>query len=162
MRQKIQDGAKAEYTIWGQSREYKRRPMLKILADHMMNHHMVAAAGGGRHHVVRGGRRPPLIMWSASISSIGLRLYFLLWPILYFQLWPLLYFQLWPLLYFLLWPHIVFSALAPYCIFSRLFYQLPCSFVGLSCILSCFGHYTYTSMGYSGRPNNRRSGRAYP
>ena len=37
--------------IWGQSREYKRRPMLKILADHMMNHHMVAAAGSGGHHV---------------------------------------------------------------------------------------------------------------
>ena len=61
--------------------------MLKILADPIMKHHMVS-----------GGRQPPHIMWSASIFSIGL------------------YSQLWPILYFQLRTHIVFSALAPYCI----------------------------------------------
>ena len=42
--------------------------MLKLLGD----------------HVVRGGRRPPLIMWSASIFSIGHFLFLGRWPLLVF------------------------------------------------------------------------------
>jgi len=39
-----------ENTIWGLSRKYKRRQILKILAAHIMNYHMVEAAP---HHVGR-------------------------------------------------------------------------------------------------------------
>ena len=64
---KIQYGAKAENTIWGQSREYKRRPMLKVLADHMM--------------VVRLYIQdwPPLVFSALAPFCI-----YSFWPILYF------------------------------------------------------------------------------
>ena len=64
------DKAIAETTIWSQSRKYNSRQIHKILATHMMNH-----------------RRPPYIMWPASISSICLRLYFLLWPHIVLYIW---------------------------------------------------------------------------
>lgn len=44
-----------------------------------------------------------------------------------FIMWPASNFSIWLRLCFLLWEHIVFSVLAPYCIFVRLFHQLPCT-----------------------------------
>jgi len=64
----------AETTLWGKSRTYMWRQVLKILAGHTMNHHMVAAEG-----------RPtsccPLV-----ISALASACIFCFWPILYFLL----------------------------------------------------------------------------
>jgi len=83
----IQDGTEEENTIWGQSRQYKRRRNAEIQVAHLMNHHIRAAAGGGPHQVVRGGRRPPHIMWTAGIVTICLRMFFLLLPNIVFSAW---------------------------------------------------------------------------
>jgi len=48
--------------------------------------------GGGRHHVMMDGRGPPHIMWTASISSICVRMYFLLFAqYCIFCFWPISY-----------------------------------------------------------------------
>ena len=63
---------------------------------------------GPAHHIFGSG---PPYMWSASIFSMGLHLYSLLWP------------------------HIIFSVLVPHCIWLPLFYQLPWSEIINGCLV---------------------------
>lgn len=62
--------SKQKNTIWGQSRENKRRQMLKTLEGHMMNPHMVAAAGGGRRPECRHKSCGPLIFLEFAPACI--------------------------------------------------------------------------------------------
>ena len=71
---------KADNSMWGQSRKYKRKQKLKILAA---------------HHVVRGGRMHPHIMWPASIFIVASACVFCFGPILHFVLWPHIIVYLW-------------------------------------------------------------------
>jgi len=77
----LQYGPRAEKTIWGKSRKYTRRQMLKVPAGRMMNHHMVAVAP---HHEARWyfQHLPPL-----AFSALPPCCKFCLWPMIYWAGW---------------------------------------------------------------------------
>ena len=107
----IQCGPISESTIWGKSIKYMRRQMLKILAGHMMG----------------GGHRPP-----CGHSSCG--------PLVFSAFASVCILICCPNLRFLILPHIVFSAIGPYCISCRVFYQLPGTFRFKPSALSFWKH----------------------
>jgi len=87
-KQKIQDGAKAENTIWGKNKKKHAEANAENTSGphdvgrlSVAPHHMVAAPAGGCQHVV-------IIMWVGSSFSIRPGMCFCFCPVLYFLFSP--------------------------------------------------------------------------